>query len=49
MKRIGWPCCMHKQAARKLTENDGEYDSDGEEPDGDDIPRSYSESRKVRS
>lgn len=37
---------MHKQAARELTENEGEYDSDGEEADGDDIPRSIAKAAK---
>jgi len=37
---------MHKQAARALTENEGEYDSDGEEPDDDDIPRSIAKAAK---
>ena len=37
---------MHKQAARELTENESEYDSDGGEADGDDIPRRIAEAAK---
>lgn len=40
-------CCMRKQAARELTNRTkGEYDSDGEEPDGDNIPRSIAKAAK---
>ena len=31
----GLPRCMHEQGAAGLTENEDEYDSDGEESDGE--------------